>query len=170
MDDNWNIKYGGLYIDNRLPAYNATLALKEGPSNVRIMFAYEDMGDYAKCVGNLERSHKDVIDRVSNIPFIKEKVLDAGQTLRIWYFNNRNVNDYLVMLAVDRLRENKMYGVDWADLNRAVVVEFFNKGMNMYLALPDGRLVMFIENNWRYNYAGAIINPDGTRTVPNREK
>lgn len=165
--DNWNVKYGGRYIDNRVPEYMARLSVKDGNPNVQLMFLYSSNADFNRSITALENSHKSVVERICSIPFIKKNVVDAGIPLRIWYFNARNVNDYLHRLAVEGLRRAKIYGVWWEDLENSVLVEFrSNKGLNMYLALPDGRLVMLIENNWHGNYASVVINLDGTRVAP----
>ena len=77
--------------------------------------------------------------------------------MRIWYFNDRNVNDYLRVLAVEGMRRAKTYYVSWSDIKHSILVEYkSSKGWNMYLLLPDNRLVMLIENGWVYNYGGVV--------------
>ena len=156
--DNWNVKYGGRYIDNRTPEYIARLSIKGGNPNVHLMFLHTYNTDFNKQISAMENSYKSLVERVCSVPFIREKAVDAGAQLRIWYFNDRNVNDYLHLLAVEGLRRAHVYGISWSDLKNSVLVEYkARKGWNMYLLLPDNRLVMLVEDGWKYNYGGAVI-------------
>ena len=156
--DNWNVKYGGRYIDNRTPEYIARLSIKGGNPNVHLMFLHTYNTDFNKQISAMENSYKSLVERVCSVPFIREKAVDAGAQLRIWYFNDRNVNDYLHLLAVEGLRRADIYGISWSDLKNSVLVEYrARKGWNMYLLLPDNRLVMLVEEGWKYNYGGAVI-------------
>ena len=156
--DNWNVKYGGRYIDNRTPEYIARLSIKVGNPNVQLMFLHTYNTDFNKQISAMENSYKSLVERVCSVPFIREKAFDAGAQLWIWYFNDRNVNDYLHLLAVEGLRRAHVYGISWSDLKNSVLVEYrARKGWNMYLLLPDNRLVMLVEDGWKYNYGGAVI-------------
>ena len=156
--DNWNVKYGGRYIDNRTPEYIARLSIKGGNPNVQLMFLHTYNTDFNKQISAMENSYKSLVERVCSVPYIKENAVNAGAQLRIWYFNDRNVNDYLHLLAVEGLRRAHVYGISWSDLKNSVLVEYkARKGWNMYLLLPDNRLVMLIEDGWKYNYGGAVI-------------
>ena len=156
--DNWNVKYGGRYIDNRTPEYIARLSIKGGNPNVHLMFLHTYNTDFNKQISAMENSYKSLVERVCSVPFIREKAVDAGAQLWIWYFNDRNVNDYLHLLAVEGLRRAHVYGISWSDLKNSVLVEYrARKGWNMYLLLPDNRLVMLVEDGWKYNYGGAVI-------------
>ena len=156
--DNWNVKYGGRYIDNRTPEYIARLSIKGGNPNVHLMFLHTYNTDFNKQISAMENSYKSLVERVCSVPFIREKAVDAGAQLWIWYFNDRNVNDYLHLMAVEGLRRAHVYGISWSDLKNSVLVEYkARKGWNMYLLLPDNRLVMLVEDGWKYNYGGAVI-------------
>ena len=156
--DNWNVKYGGRYIDNRTPEYIARLSIKDGNPNVQLMFLHTYNTDFNKQISAMENSYKSLVERVCSVPFIREKAVDAGTQLWIWYFNDRNVNDYLHLLAVEGLRRAHVYGISWSNLKNSVLVEYkARKGWNMYLLLPDNRLVMLVEEGWKYNYGGAVI-------------
>ena len=156
--DNWNVKYGGRYIDNRTPEYIARLSIKGGDTNVQLMFLHTYNTDFNKQISAMENSYKSLVERVCSVPFIREKAVDTGAQLWIWYFNDRNVNDYLHLLAIEGLRRAGMYGISGSDLKNSVLVEYrARKGWNMYLLLPDNRLVMLIEDGWKYNYGGAVI-------------
>lgn len=156
--DNRNVKYGGRYIDNRTPEYIARLSIKGWNPNVQLMFLHTYNTDFNKQISAMENNYKSLVDRVCSVPFIREKAVDAGAQLRIWYFNDRNVNDYLHLLAVEGLRRAHVYGISWSDLKNSVLVEYkARKGWNMYLLLPDNRLVMLVEEGWKYNYGGAVI-------------
>ena len=156
--DNWNVKYGGRYIDNRTPEYIARLSIKGGNPNVHLMFLHTYNTDFNKQISAMENSYKSLVERVCSVPFIREKAVDAGAQLWIWYFNDRNVNDYLHLLAVEGLRRAHVYGISWSDLKNSVLVEYrARKGWNIYLLLPDNRLVMLVEDGWKYNYGGAVI-------------
>ena len=155
--DNWNVKYGGKYIDNRTPEYLARLSMKDGNPNVQLMFVHSYNADFNKSIPAMESSCRSVVERVCSVPYIKENAVDAGAQLRIWYFNDRNVNDYLRVLAVEGMRRAKTYYVSWSDIKHSILVEYkSSKGWNMYLLLPDNRLVMLIENGWVYNYGGVV--------------
>jgi hypothetical protein len=159
--DNGNVLDGGKYTDNRSYEYFATLKVPDTNPNVRIVYAATEQQDGTlPSNGPLQRKFRKTVKRVLDIPFIFNRVWFNGSQAYIWFFNESNVNDYLVGLLEKPAAD---WEIDRKILCKSVLVEMHNSGKrnDVYLLLPGKRLLTVIENGYRYNYGSKLLNKNG---------
>ena len=155
--DYGNTARGGKYTDNLNREYVASLRLREpfqkmdkvAYPNVRILYSATESDKGLQRVPNLHKKARKVVERVLNVPFFSKRVEQKGERLNVWFFNDRNVNDYLVSLVAERTAE---LGIGEKELQHSILVEFPSRKPDMYLMLPDNRIILLIEDGYRYNY------------------
>lgn len=159
--DNCNIAGGGRYTANRHREYAAVLKLMEpfrrvdkvAYPNVRIVYCAAESDGVLPRIGNLHKKVRKVVEKVLDVPYFSERVEQKGQRMNVWFFNDRNVNDYLISLVAGRAAKS---GIGEEELQRSILVEFPSRNKpDMYLLLPDNRIMLLIDKGFRYNY-GAL--------------
>ena len=161
LHDHGNTAKGGKYSDNLNREYVASLKLRKpfgkvdkvAYPNVRILYSVTELDNGLPVVANLHKKAFKVVNKVLNVPFFSNRVEQKGQRLNVWFFNDSNINDYLVSLVADRVEE---LGIGEKELQRSILLEFPSRSPDMYLLLPDNRIIMLIEEGYRYNY-GVLV-------------